>query len=245
MMDPPRHTCRGRPMVCPGPCNPLKAHHHHHHRRHHRQKPDMTGAAVPEKGIPLPDEFSQITLLRSLMTDTSVTSATSTDDTSISGTSSSTRITLIRIPKTPRAKETDVPAIIQQILSPGRLEMLGEPSRPRTEKPSVSALPRKIESPIPTRTIALPEETAARAPEHRAPRYLNDVKCAIMTRLNGLTKRASPLFLCLTIVLIYAGIHVLLAVIAWRAPAYQFFVSSQICGVLALLMWRLTGTILI
>lgn len=237
-------------MVCPGPCNPLKAHHHHHHHHHHhrhphRQKPDVTGVARPEKDILLPGEISQM-LLRSLKTDISLTSMTSAEDTSISRTSSSTRITLTRIPKTPRAKRADVPAIIQQILSPGRLEMLGESSRPRTKKRSEPALLRKIESPIPTRTTASARETAARTLAYRAPRHLNDVTCAIMMRLNGLTlKRASPLFLCLTILVIYAGIHVLLAVIAWRTPAYQFFASSQICGVLAFLMWRLTGTILI
>jgi len=235
-------------MVCPGPCNPLRAHHHHHHRRHHRhQKPGVTGVATPGKDIPLPDEFSQITLLTSLKTDASVTSMTSAD-TSISRTSSS-RIAVIRIPKTPRSKKTDVPAIIQQILSPGRLEMLGEPSKPRTEKTSKSAPAKKIESPIPTETTADPKETvdpketAARTAAYQEPR--NEKTCAIMTRLNGLMKRASLLFLCLTILIIYAGIHVLLAVIAWRTPAYQFFASSQICGVLAFLMWRLTGTILI
>jgi len=241
-MDPPRYACRGRPMVCPGPCNPLRAHHHHHHRRHHRhQKPGVTGVTTPRKDIPLPDEFSQITLLTSLKTDASVTSITSAD-TSISRTSSS-RIAMIRIPKTPRSKKTDVPAIIQQILSPGRFEMLGEPSKPRTEKTSESALAKKIESPIPTEAAVDPKETAARTAVYQEPR--NDETCAIMTRLNGLTKRASLLFLCLTILMIYAGIHILLAVIAWRTPAYQFFVSSQICGVLAFLMWRLTGTILI
>jgi len=230
-------------MVCPGPCNPLKAHHHHHHRRHHRHKPDVTEIAMTGRDISLPDEFSQISLLRSLRTDTSVTSATSTDNTSISRTLSSTRITLISIPKSLRSKETDAPAIVQQILSPERLEMLEEPLKPKTETRA-----KKVESPG---TISCPEKTAVETPTYQEPRTpesrsLNNVTCAIMIRLNRLMpKRVSPLFLCLTILLIYAGIHVLLAVIAWRTPAYQFFVSSQICGVLAFLMWRLTGTILI
>lgn len=233
-------------MVCPGPCNPLKAHHHHHHHRHHRQRPDVTKVAAP-KDIPLPDEFSQIALLRSLKTDTSVTSVTSMDETSISATSSSTKIALIKIQKTPRFKETDVPAIVRQILPRGKLEIHGEPtSKPRPKKTSKSTLLKKIESPIPTRTISHPTETPARTPTYPAPRNLNDVTCAIMKRLNRLTpNKASPLFLCLTILGIYAGIHVLLAVITWQTPAYQFFVSSQICGVLVFLMWRLTGTILI
>lgn len=242
MMDPPRHACRGRPMVCPGPCNPLKAHHHHHHRHHHRQKPDITGVAVPGKDIPLPDEFSQITQLN-LKTDTSV--VTLADD-SISRASSS-KIALIKILKTSRREETDVHTTLQQIVSERSSELLCESSRPRTEKTSGSpALLRKFEPPIPTRTIFQPRETAARAPTaYRASRNSNIV-FAIMTRLNGLTpKGAATLFLGLTILLIYAGIHALLAVIAWRTPAYQFFVSSQICGVLAFLMWRLTGTILI
>lgn len=245
-MDPPRHACRGRPMVCPGPCNPLKAHHHHHHhhhRRHHRQKSDMTEIGMPEPNISSPDEFSQI-MLRSLKAESFVTSATSTGNTSISKTSSSTRITLIKIPKIPRPKDTDVPAdvIIQQILSPKKLR---EPPKPITEKTGASKVLRKVKQPKTTNTTSRPEETAVTTPD-QAPRSLNNVTCAIMTRLKKLTsKKAPPVFLCLTILLIYAGILVLLAVIAGRTPAYQFFVSSQICGVLAFLMWRLTGTILI
>lgn len=247
-MDPPRHACRGRPIVCPGPCNPLKAHHHHHHRHHHhRQKSDTTRVAVPERDVPLPDEFSQITELRSLETDTSVATATLADDASISRISSSTKIILIKIPKISH-KGTDVPATLRQILSPERLAgTLGEPSKPRAEKSESAALLRKIEPPIPTRTMSHSKETAASTPAapYRAPRNLNDVR-AIMTKLNGLAPKGTlTLFLCLTILLIYAGIHVLLAVIAWQTPAYQYFVSSQICGVLAFLMWRLTGTILI
>ncbi|KYN02434.1 PREDICTED: uncharacterized protein LOC108774274 [Cyphomyrmex costatus] len=249
MMDPPRHACRGRPMVCPGPCNPLKAHHHHHHRHHHhRQKLDMTKIVTPGKDILLPDEFSQITLLKSLKTEDSVTSVTSKDDLSISTTSSSTKIAVIRIPKTSQSRKTHIPAgYISQILSPDKLEMLGQPSKPRTEKMSELIPLRKIESPIPeARTTIQPKETAARTTPYQAPRnYLNNVICPIMMRLYRLTlKIMSPLCLCLTILMIYVGIHVLLAVIA-RTSAYQFFMSSQICGVLAFLMWQLTGTILI
>ncbi|KYQ48003.1 hypothetical protein ALC60_12963 [Trachymyrmex zeteki] len=247
MMDPPRHACRGRPMVCPGPCNPLKTHHHHHHRRrHHRQKPDMTGIVTPGKDVLLPDEFSQITLLRSLKTDASVTSVTSKDAMSVSTTSSSTKFAVIRIPRAYQSKKTDVPAIIQQILSPDRLEMLGEPSKLRTEKTSELVPLRKIESPIPAKTTTYPKETAARITPYQTPRNcLNKVICAIMMKLNKLTlKITSPLLLCLTILIIYVGIHVLLAVIA-RTSAYQFFMSSQICGVFVFFMWRLTGTILI
>lgn len=234
-------------MVCPGPCNPLKAHHHHRHQRrhHHHQRHDITGVATSGKDTLLPDdEFSQMTL-ESLKADTSVTFVTSTEDTSISRTLSSTRIALIRIPKTPRAKRTDVPAIIRQILPPRKLEMFEEPSRPRAEKTRELPISRKNESPIPP--IPSARETAASTPAYQARRHLNDVTGAIMTRLNWLTPKTpkSPLFLCLTILVIYAGIHVLFAVIAWRTPAYQFFASSQICGVLVFLMWRLTGTILI
>lgn len=245
MTDPPRHACQGRPMVCPGPCNPLKAHHHHHHhhhRHHQRQKPDMTRVAMPEKDIPLPDEFSQTTLLRSLRTDT-VTSATSMDNISISRTSASSKIALIGWSRSSRQKETNVSAITQQILLPGKLEMLGEPSKPRTEETCEPAFFRKVQPPIPS--IFYPKETAVRIlGAYRAPRILNDTY-AVMTRLEGLTNRPSTFFLCLTILLIYAGIHILLAVIARRTPAYQFFVSSQICGVFVFLMWRLTGMILI
>ncbi|XP_011688935.1 PREDICTED: uncharacterized protein LOC105450683 [Wasmannia auropunctata] len=255
MMDPPRHTCRGRPIVCPGPCNPLKAHHHHHHgRHHHREKADVTEIVAPGRDIHLLDEYSQITLLRSLRTEASVTSVTAEDATSISRTTSSARIALIRIPKTPppRDKKADVAAIIQQILPPEKLhEVLkktGEPStsKPRTEraKKEKLAFPGKIESArIPT---VGPGKTPAAAASSAPPRDSNDVTaCAFMTRLQyGLT-RASPVLLCLTILMIYAGIHVLLAVIAWQTPAHQFFVSSQICGLFAFLMWQLTGTILI
>ncbi|KYM80000.1 hypothetical protein ALC53_09526 [Atta colombica] len=239
MTDPPRHACRGRPMVCPGPCNPLKAHHHHHHCRHHRQKPDMK-EITPGKDVLLPDEFSQVTLLSSLKTDVSVTSVPSKGAMSISATSSSTKIAVIRIPKT--QPKTDVPAIIQQILSPDRLQMLGEPSKPRIEKMSELTPLRKIEMPIATRMIIYPKETAARVTPYQTPR--NKVIRALMMKLNRLPLKITPLLLCLTILIIYVGIHVLLAIMV-RTSAYQFFMSSQICGVFAFLMWRLTGTILI
>ncbi|KYN33760.1 hypothetical protein ALC56_12018 [Trachymyrmex septentrionalis] len=251
MINPPRNGCQGRPMVCPGQCNPLKAHHHHHHhhhRRHHRQKPDMTEIVTPEKEVLLPDEFSQLTLLRSSKRDASVTSMTSKDAISISTTSSSTKIAVIRIPKISQFKKADVPAIIQQILSPSRLERLEEPPKLTTEKKSELAPLRKIGSnrQSPIATITYPKETAARATLHQTPRNcLNKVICAIMLRLNRMTlKITSPLLLGLIILTIYVGIHILLAIIA-RTSAYQFFMSSQICGIFAFLMWRLTGTILI
>ncbi|CAL1687271.1 unnamed protein product [Lasius platythorax] len=245
MTDPPRHTCRGRPMICPGSCNPLRAHHqhhHHHHHRHRRQKYDTTSVTTSRKNISfLPDEFTP-TLLKSLKSDTPVTSAISTDE-SISRTSSFARIALIKVssaPKTPRPEETDIPAIMRKILSQRKLEMLGEPST--SEPPFL----RKIDSIVPTRTISQPKETIMRIAAYRAPRTLKDVKCIVTKRLNGLTSKAvSSLFLYLIIFIIYAGFHVLLAVITWRTSAYQFFVSSQICGIIAFLMWRMTGTILI
>jgi len=234
MTDPPRHACRGRPMVCPGPCNPLKAH-QHHHCRHHRQKADIK-EITPGKDVLLPDEFSQVTLLSSLKTDVSVTSVPSKDAMSISAISSSTKIAMIRIPKT--QPKTDVPVIIQQILSPDRL--LGEPSKPRIEKTSELAPLRKIETPIATRMIIYPKETAARETPYQTPR--NKVIRALMMKVNRL--KITPLLLCLIILIIYVGIHVLLAIMV-RTSAYQFFMSSQICGVFAFIMWRLTGTILI
>lgn len=247
MTDPSRYTYRGRPMVCPGSCNPLRAHHqhHHHHHRHRRQKyvDATTSIITSRKNISfVTDEFTPM-LLKSLKSDTPVTSAISTDDESISRTSSFARIALIKVsssPKTPRPEETDIPAIVRKILSQKKLEMVGEPST------SESPFLRKIDSVVPTKPVSLPKERIVGIATYRVPRTLKDVKCIITKRLNGLTSKvASSLFLCLVIFIIYAGIHILLAVITWRTSAYQFFVFSQICGIFAFLMWRLTGTILI
>lgn len=242
MTDPSRHLCRGRPMVCPGSCNPLRAHqyhHHHHHRR--RQKYDVASGTTSRNDISFPDELTPM-LLKSLKSDVPVTSAISTDDESISKTSSFARIALIKvspIPKIPRPEETDISAILQKVLSQRKLEKLGEPS---TSEPP---LLRKIDTTVPTRTISHPKEIIVRIATNLAPKTLN-VKCIITKKLNGLIpKVVSSLFLYLMIFIIYAGIHVLLAVITWRTSAYQFFASSQICGLLAFLMWRITGTILI
>ncbi|EFN61210.1 hypothetical protein EAG_12769 [Camponotus floridanus] len=241
MTDSSRHTCRGRPMVCPGSCNPLRAHqchHHHHHRR--RQKYDV--ATGTSRNIPLSDEFTPM-LLKSLKPDIPDTSAISTKDESISKMSSSfARIALIKVapsPRAPRPEESDISAILREILTQKKLEKLGEPS---TSEPP---LLRKIDTTIPTRAISYPKGTIVRIAANLAPRTL-DMKCIIAKKLNGLTpKVASSLLLYLMIFIIYAGIHVLLAVITWRTSAYQFFASSQICGLLAFLMWRITGTILI
>lgn len=243
-MNPPRHACRGRPMVCPGPCNPLKAHHHHHHHRHHRQKPDVTSVATSgEDAFSMPEEFDPILLLKSLRLDIPDTSVTSTDDKSISKVSSLIRIALIKtssVPQTSQSDETTDAAVLRKILSQRKLEMSGEPST-RMSKP-----PGKIESTIAPKAISHPKGTIVKVPAHQIPKTLNDAKCVITAGLNKLTAiRVSPFFLFLMIFAIYAGIHLLLAVITWRTPAYQFFASSQICGALAFLMWRLTGTILI
>ncbi|XP_070165450.1 uncharacterized protein [Polyergus mexicanus] len=253
MTDPPRHTCRGRSMVCQGPCNPLRApqhhHHHHHHRhRHHRQKNDATSVATSRKNISfLPDEFTPL-LLKSLKSDTPVTSEISRDDESISRTSSFARIALIKVAKTPRPEETtDIPAILRKVLSQKKLDKLGEAST--SESPPL----RKIDTTVPMRRIvpirtipSPPRETVARTAAYRAPRILENAKFIITKKLNRLTsKTMSPFSLFLIIFIIYAGIHVLLAVITWRTSVYQYFASSQICGILVFLMWRITGTILI
>jgi len=232
-------------MVCPGPCNPLKAHHHHHRRRHHRQKPDVTSVATSGEDIALPEEFDPI-LLKSLKLDTSGTSATSMDDKSISRASSLIGIAVIKISSVPKTSpnETTDAASLRKILSRGKLEMFEEPSTKTSESPG------KIEPTIAPKTILHPKETIVRTPVYQTEpitsKTLNDAKCIITERLNRLTAiRASPFFLSLMIFAIYTGIHILLAVITWRTPAYQFFASSQICGALAFLMWQITGTILI
>ncbi|XP_029163495.1 uncharacterized protein LOC114934946 [Nylanderia fulva] len=245
MTDPPRHVCRGQPMICPGPCNPLRAHHqhhHHHHHRHRRQKyVDATSVTTSRKNISfVTDEFSPM-LLKPLKADIPGTSAISTDDESTSKTSSFARIALIKvssIPKTtPRPEKIDIPAIMRKILSQRKLEVVGEPST------SESPFLRKIDS---TRPESLPQQRIVEIAAYRVPRTLKDVKCIVTKRLNGLiSKVVSSLFLYLMIFIIYAGIHVLLAVITWRTSAYQYFASSQICGILAFLMWRITGNILI
>lgn len=242
MTDPSRHTCRGRPMVCPGPCNPLRTHQYHHHHHHRRRQKYDVASATTSRNIPLPDEFTPM-LLKSLKPDIPDTSAISTENESISKTSSSfARIALIKVspsPRAPRLEESDISAILREILTQKKLEKLGEPS---TSEPP---LLRKIDTTVPTRTISHPKETIVRIAANLASRTL-DVKCIIAKKLNGLTpKVASSLLLYLMIFIIYAGIHVLLAVITWRTSAYQFFASSQICGLLAFLMWRITGTILI
>jgi len=241
MMNPPRHACRGRPMVCSGPCNPLKAHHHHRRHRHHRQRADETSAATSGEDIALPEEFDPILLLKSLKPDTF---AASMNDKSISTVSSFTGITLIKISSVPKASPggTTDDAIPRKIPSREELKRFKEPSTKTSESKMTKP---KIEPTIAPETMLHPKEAIVRAPTYLTPRT-NEAECIIMERLNRLTAiRASPFFLSLTIFAIYAGIHVLLAIITWRTPAYQFFASSQICGALAFLMWQITGTILI
>lgn len=244
-------------MVCQGPCNPLKAHqhHHHHHHRYHRQKNDAA-SITSRKDISFhPDEFPL--LLNSLKSDIPVMSEISKDDETISRTSSFTRIAFIKVSKTPRPEEIDIPAtILRKVLSQKKLEKLGEAStskspplrkidRPpmRTIVPTKTTVPTKTIIP----TISLPpRETTVRTEAYRAPRILENAKFIMTNRLNRLIPKKVPsFFLLLIIFIIYAGIHVLLAIITWQTSIYQYFVSSQICGILVFLMWRITGTILI
>lgn len=65
-----------------------------------------------------------------------------------------------------------------------------------------------------------------------------------MRRLDGVAPRTTlPPFLLL--LMIYAGVHVLMAVFMGQTSAYQLFLSSQVCGLIVFLMWWMTGTVLI
>nr|XP_012149991.1 PREDICTED: uncharacterized protein LOC105663728 [Megachile rotundata] len=42
---------------------------------------------------------------------------------------------------------------------------------------------------------------------------------------------------------VYTAILLLLAVFAWNSPAYRIFLSSQICGILVVLSWKISGSV--
>lgn len=48
---------------------------------------------------------------------------------------------------------------------------------------------------------------------------------------------------CLISTTVYIGLLLFLAIFARHSPTYQIFLSSQICGILAILSWRISGTI--
>lgn len=48
---------------------------------------------------------------------------------------------------------------------------------------------------------------------------------------------------CLINTVVYVGLLLFLTIFARHSPTYQIFLSSQICGILAILGWRLSGTI--
>lgn len=238
-MNQPRHTYRGRPSACPGPCNPLNAHHHHHHHRHHRQK-HITEAATSQKEMS--EELDRMLLLKYFDSDISVTSDTPTTNVkSIATTSSSAEIALIKVssvPKIYRPKET---AAVPPMILPKRLKTpCGEQSM---------SSKRQIELISAPKPISVLKKSIVRTLVFRAgPGILDGARSAITSGLNGLNgltpKRVPSLRSYLTIVMIYAVIHVLLAVLTWRTSTYQFFLSSQICGIIAILMRKITGTIL-
>lgn len=206
-------------MVCPGPCNPRQKsrnHHHHHHRHRHRH-----------------EEYY----------DTNESVGLAEEDACLP--QDFVSATLLK------PLELDAPSVSINGASISELSYAGKIPRPSSGTVG-GASSRKIllqfretstagvvrgESPPPAT-----EETEATV----AAATLNDAKLAIARGLNGLVpRRLSNIAPCLTIFALYVGIHALLAAIAWQTPASHFYVSSQICGILALLMWRTTGTILI
>lgn len=212
----------------------------------------------------MPEEFLPISLLKSLKPDgTPSPSFTSTDVPSTStGKIALIKITPVDTPVEP--PEMDFPAFLREVLPPGQLELVAEtiieppalfppsmlpPTGPPTLLPppplllAPSMLPSGIvpemaipsmkpELPLPTVTMVYPAPEVAPPPAEE-------------TVAARLSKKPQPLIMILIILLIYVGVHILLAVFVWRSPAYQFFVTSQFCGFLVFLVWRITGRILI
>ena len=48
---------------------------------------------------------------------------------------------------------------------------------------------------------------------------------------------------CLINTAVYIGLLLLLAIFARNSPTYQIFLSSQICGILAILSWKFSGRV--
>lgn len=237
MINQPRHPCNGRPAVCTGACNPrMKSHHHHHHhhRHHSHQKPYMTSDTMP-KNVSMSPEFDATEMLATLKLDIPSIFDALLDDKSISkmpGTSTeSEMIKVSSALKIPQRSRTNI-AILRLTPSRDKVEMSTEGSN--------------VNSPLPPENVSTgtPETTERLIRE--APRILNNIKNIVTKRMNVLKqKRMPPIFIYLMILIFYAGIQLSVAAIAWQTLTYQIFVSSQICGILAFLMWKITGTILI
>lgn len=256
----PRHTCRTQLTACPGPCNPrLKTHychhHQHHHHRHREKFYDTSSDAMSAKKKFSPTQLISTPLLKSPKQDSrslrpDIALDTSKDGESVSETSSFPKIALVKVTSVPRIFQ---PEVIH--LSQGMLKIVDSSARmkvARTERESSVA--GKIESTfLAAGNVSYREEidqqfrSTTELLVGRISKALCDAKNTIARELMKRLKprRTSLLVSYLTIVTIYAGIHILLAVLAWQTPAHHFFVSSQICGILTLLMWRITGTILI
>ncbi|XP_020284581.1 uncharacterized protein LOC109855128 [Pseudomyrmex gracilis] len=240
-MNQPRHTYRGRPSACPGPCNPLNAHHHHHHHRHHRQK-HITEAATSQKETTISEELDRMLLLKYFDLDVSVTSDTPTTGVkSIATTSSFTEIAAIKVSSVSKIGRPRETAAVPPTMLPKQLNMLcGEQS---------TSSKRQIELISAPKPISILKRSIVRTLIFRTgPGILDGARSAITSGLNGLNgftpKRIPSLRSYLIIVMIYAVMHVLLVILTWRTSTYQFFLSSQICGIIAILMRRITGTIL-
>lgn len=257
MID-PRHICRAQLSACPGPCNPrLKTHYRHrnHHHRHREKFYDTSSEVTPaEEKFLQPKQLSSTLLqtfpkhdAQSFKSDV-VAPGTSRDSESISKTPSFARIALIKDTSVPRIPQADVDL---KFPSQGTFKIVESSVRTKVGKIELGTLVagKIVSTSLATGTISYRQESPSisRSPIGRVLKALGDVKNAIARKSMKGSKpqRASILVPCLTIVTIYAGMHVLLAALAWQTPAHHFFVSSQICGILVLLMWRITGTILI
>lgn len=238
----PRHTCRMQLAVCPGPCNPrlrtqhCHRQHHHHHHHHHRRREKFYDANSDATPAQLKQD------LRSFKPDVAL--GTSKGGESLSKTSSFSRIALVKVTSVPRILQPEVVHWSQTTLK------LVESSTMFTRIERQSSVTRNIESAfLMAENLSQRQEifTIARFQVKRVSKALSDAKNAIARKLpNGLKRRGTSILVSyLMIMTIYVGIHILLAVLTWQTPAHHFFVSSQICGILALLMWRITGTILI
>jgi hypothetical protein len=172
----------------------------------------------------------------------------STDDKSAFATLSSSRITLIKVSSISRSRPEKADAstafMEEEILSRKELKLLAMETdvSPREEETDLPKIFSQRIVATTTTSVTQMKKTIVRSlrqPEPKTFKCRATKMCAIMP------KKVTSLILYLLILILYAGIHILMATTARNTSLHQFFLYSQLCGFFVFLIWEITGKILI
>nr|XP_050849453.1 uncharacterized protein LOC127063548 [Vespula vulgaris] len=224
MIGTPRRMCNGQPIVCPGPCN---------HRRHKRVERTTQKRCCHARS--LFDAKDDKVAGGNLEEDDE-------DDDDEDGKRKRVDLTKVESPPLLVDEETitmiEKAMLVNVAISQILIEDIGRPPSCDSKGNVVGSLMKS------ERYQGEPSETSRSSSRGISPGSKGRSKKIGTKKMRGARKKPMPI--CVGFVLfvfIYAIVHAFLSTVAWHQSFYVIFLSSQICGLATLVLFKTTGTI--